>query len=97
MHLNARILITGGAEFIGSHLTERLLADGNEVLCVDNFFTGPRRNIHHLLDRTGFELRGVRESLLAASPAERFETWLTSTIGIARLLMVLRVFCRRGD
>jgi UDP-glucuronate decarboxylase len=57
-------LITGGAEFIGLHLTERLLADGNEVLCVDNFFTGPRGNIHHLLDRTGFELRDVRESLL---------------------------------
>jgi UDP-glucuronate decarboxylase len=56
MHLHTRVLITGGAGFIGSHLTERLLADGSEVLCVDNFFTGQRRNIHHLLDRTGFEL-----------------------------------------
>jgi UDP-glucuronate decarboxylase len=51
-----RILVTGGAGFIGSHLVERLLVDGHEVLCVDNFFTGSRRNIAHLLNRPDFEL-----------------------------------------
>jgi UDP-glucuronate decarboxylase len=51
-----RILITGGAGFIGSHLCERLLADGNDVLCLDNFFTGRRVNILHLLDNHHFEL-----------------------------------------
>ena len=51
-----RILVTGGAGFIGSHLCERLLARGDEVLCVDNFFTGRRANVAHLLDSTRFEL-----------------------------------------
>ncbi len=51
-----RILITGGAGFLGSHLSERLLNEGNEVLCVDNFYTGSRRNVHHLLDNKNFEL-----------------------------------------
>ena len=51
-----RILITGGAGFIGSHLSERLLGEGNEVLCLDNFFTGRRENIFHLLDNPRFEL-----------------------------------------
>lgn len=51
-----RILITGGAGFIGSHLCERLLKDGNEVICLDNFFTGRKVNIEHLLDRKAFEL-----------------------------------------
>jgi len=51
-----RVLITGGAGFLGSHLADRLLADGHEVLCVDNFFTGARRNIAHLLDHPRFEL-----------------------------------------
>lgn len=48
--------MTGGAGFLGSHLCERLLADGNEVLCVDNFFTGTRENIRSLLDNHDFEL-----------------------------------------
>jgi UDP-glucuronate decarboxylase len=51
-----RILITGGAGFLGSHLSERLLNEGNEVLCLDNFFTGRKRNIEHLLSHPGFEL-----------------------------------------
>jgi UDP-glucuronate decarboxylase len=51
-----RILITGGAGFIGSHLSDRLLADGHHVVCLDNFFTGRRDNIEHLLDHPGFEL-----------------------------------------
>ena len=51
-----RILVSGGAGFLGSHLCDKLLAEGHEVLCVDNFFTGSRRNIHHLLDHKNFEL-----------------------------------------
>ena len=51
-----RILITGGAGFIGSHLCERLLGEGHEVLCLDNFFTGRRENIFNLLDNPRFEL-----------------------------------------
>ena len=49
-------LVTGGAGFLGSHLCERLLAEGRDVLCVDNFFTGTRANIRHLLDRSNFEV-----------------------------------------
>ena len=51
-----RVLITGGAGFIGSHLCERLLRDGCEVICLDNFFTGRRENVLHLLDERNFEL-----------------------------------------
>jgi UDP-glucuronate decarboxylase len=51
-----RVLVTGGAGFIGSHLCERLLDDGHEVLCVDNFFTGTRANVARLLDNPRFEL-----------------------------------------
>lgn len=51
-----RILVTGGAGFLGSHLCDRLIADGHEVLCVDNFFTGDKANIAHLLGNPKFEL-----------------------------------------
>ncbi|WP_136513559.1 UDP-glucuronic acid decarboxylase family protein [Geomonas edaphica] len=51
-----RVLVTGGAGFIGSHLCERLLKEGHEVICLDNFFTGSKRNIVHLLDHNDFEL-----------------------------------------
>lgn len=54
--LRRRVLVTGGAGFIGSHLCERLVAEGCEVLCVDNFFTGERRNIEHLIGEKRFEL-----------------------------------------
>jgi UDP-glucuronate decarboxylase len=52
----SRILITGGAGFLGSHLSERLLADGHDVLAVDNFFTGSKENIRHLFQNPRFEL-----------------------------------------
>jgi len=51
-----RVLVTGGAGFIGSHLCERLLRDGGEVLCLDNFYTGARHNVQHLLSHPRFEL-----------------------------------------
>ena len=51
-----RVLVTGGAGFIGSHLCERLLAQGDEVVCLDNFFTGARTNVAHLRSNTAFEL-----------------------------------------
>jgi UDP-glucuronate decarboxylase len=51
-----RVLVTGGAGFLGSHLCERLLADGHEVVCVDNFFTGRRANVSHLLANPMFEM-----------------------------------------
>ena len=56
MHLAPRIMVTGGAGFIGSFLCERLLDQGAEVLCVDNFFTGTRSNVAHLMDNPRFEL-----------------------------------------
>jgi len=51
-----RVLVTGGAGFLGSHLCERLLQDGHDVLCVDNFFTGRKRNIAHLMNNPYFEV-----------------------------------------
>jgi UDP-glucuronate decarboxylase len=56
MHVERRVLVSGGAGFLGSHLCERLLDTGCQVLCVDNFFTGTRRNIEHLLGHKAFEL-----------------------------------------
>lgn len=54
--LNQRILVTGGAGFLGSHLCERLLGENQDVLCLDNFFTGSKRNVEHLLKHPRFEL-----------------------------------------
>jgi len=51
-----RVLVTGGAGFLGSHLCDRLLAEGNDVICMDNYFTGNKQNVAHLLDNPAFEL-----------------------------------------
>jgi len=56
MHLEKRILVTGGAGFLGSHLCARLILEGAQVLCLDNFFTGTRKNVEPLLDHKSFEL-----------------------------------------
>jgi UDP-glucuronate decarboxylase len=56
MHLRKRILVTGGAGFLGSHLCRRLVEQGDDVICVDNFFTGAKDNIADLLDKPNFEL-----------------------------------------
>jgi UDP-glucuronate decarboxylase len=63
-----RILVTGGAGFIGSHLCEELLIKGNEVICLDNFFTGSKRNIIHLIDNPYFEL--IRHDIIETYYAE---------------------------
>lgn len=63
-----RILITGGAGFLGSHLSERLLNEGHEIICLDNFFTGRKRNITHLMQHPNFEL--VRHDVIDPFKAE---------------------------
>ena len=63
-----RILVTGGAGFIGSHLCERLLKDGNDVICLDNYFTGSKDNIRHLISNDHFEL--VRHDITQPNTAE---------------------------
>lgn len=63
-----RILITGGAGFIGSHLSERLLNEGNDIICLDNFFTGSKDNIRHLIGNNKFEL--VRHDIIKEYLAE---------------------------
>ena len=56
MSARKKVLVTGGAGFVGSHLCDRLVEDGHDVLCVDNFFTGSRDNIIGLLDKPHFEM-----------------------------------------
>ncbi len=56
MRINSTTMVTGGAGFLGSHLCERLIDDGHDVLCIDNFYTGTRANVRHLLQHPGFEL-----------------------------------------
>jgi len=62
IHIQKRILITGGAGFLGSHLCDRLIAEGHDVLCLDNFFTGSKKNISHLIGKPNFEL--IRHDLV---------------------------------
>ncbi len=61
-HQRKRVLVTGGAGFLGSHLCDRLAADGHDVLCLDNFFTGTRENVAHLLGKPNFEI--IRHDLV---------------------------------
>lgn len=61
-HIQKRILVTGGAGFLGSHLCDRLMDEGHDVLCLDNFFTGAKRNISHLIEKPNFEL--IRHDLV---------------------------------
>ncbi len=61
-HIQKRILVTGGAGFLGSHLCDRLVAEKHDVLCLDNFFTGSKRNIRHLFGESNFEL--IRHDLV---------------------------------
>ena len=63
-----RVLITGGSGFVGSHLCERLLNDGNEVICLDNYFTGSKKNIGALINNPHFEL--VRHDIIEPYYAE---------------------------
>ncbi len=62
MHRQKRILVTGGAGFLGSHLCDRLVGEGHDVLCLDNFFTGTKKNIAHLVGKPNFEL--IRHDLV---------------------------------
>ena len=66
--MSQRILITGGAGFLGSHLCDRMIDAGNEVICLDNYFTGRRQNITHLLDHPNFEL--IRHDIIDACIAK---------------------------
>lgn len=66
--MRKRILVTGGAGFLGSHLCEKLLKEGNEVLCLDNYFTGSKENVVHLLDNPYFEL--IRQDVIHPFYAE---------------------------
>lgn len=68
MKVKKSILVTGGAGFIGSHLCEKLLADGNDVICLDNYFTGRKENIKHLLANPNFEL--IRHDVISPYFAE---------------------------
>ena len=82
-----RILVTGGAGFIGSHLCERLLADGHHVIGLDNFFTGRRENIEHLLDYQRFEV--LRMDRFIAARARRTVEHILK-IGDSDSLQILR-------
>ena len=69
-----RILVSGGAGFIGSHLCTRLINEGHDVICLDNFFTGSKDNIMHLMDNHHFEV--VRHDVLILLKSMRFIIWL---------------------
>ncbi len=75
--MTKRILVAGGAGFVGSHLCERLLAAGHEVVCVDDYSTGRPENVMHLCDRHGFELRehDVIKPLRTSSGSRTSASW----------------------
>ena len=81
-----RILITGGAGFIGSHLCERLLFEGQEVLCLDNFFTGSKDNIRHLLGNKHFEC--IRHDIINPIYLEVDQIYNLACPGVSRSLSV---------
>ena len=68
-----RVLVTGGAGFLGSHICDRLVADGQDVICLDNFFTSQKANIEHLLDHRNFEL--IRHDITHPIFLEVDEIW----------------------
>ena len=71
-----RILVTGGAGFLGSHLCDRLVHEGHDVICLDNLFTGNKKNIHHLIGNQRFEF--IRHDIINPIYLERFEQRLIS-------------------
>lgn len=75
-----RILVSGGAGFIGSHLCTKLVQDGNDVICLDNFFTGAKKNVEHLIGYTNFEI--VRHDVIDPFRAEveRSIIWLVQLL-----------------
>ena len=62
-----RILVTGGAGFLGSHLCEKLINKGNEVICLDNYYTGSKNNVAHLMNNENFEQSSLDKSLLSGN------------------------------
>ena len=88
-----RTLVTGGSGFIGSHLCERLLADGHEVLCVDNYYTGRRQNIEHLLANPRFE---VMRHDITHEPSMSRSTKSTIWPARHRRFIINSIRCRRS-
>ena len=81
-----RILVTGGAGFLGSHLCDRLINEGHEILCLDNFFTGRRQNIAHLLQDPKFEL--IRHDVIDPFKVEVDQIYNLGVSGIASPLSI---------
>lgn len=88
-----RILISGGAGFIGSHLCERLLDEGNDVICIDNYFTGHKSNIRHLLKHPNFEV--IRHDIIYPYMAEVEEIYNLACSAFCPLLPALTRASRR--
>ena len=81
-----RILVTGGAGFLGSHLCDRLINEGHEILCLDNFFTGRRQNIAHLLQNPKFEL--IRHDVIDPFKVEVDQIYNLGVSGVASPLSI---------